>query len=177
MKKLIIIVTSLLLWSPIMNASIFDNQEIKSIDGETMDLNAYKGKTILFVNIATKCGYTPQLKGLETLYQENKDKNFLVVGLPSNDFGGQTPEVGKDVKKFCALNYGVTFPLTEKLVVKGDKKHPFVAKMIQDSGDSSEIGWNFEKFLVDKKGKVVKRFKSSVKPDDKQLVELIQQNT
>lgn len=176
MKKLILIFTSFLIWSPTMNAGVFDNQKINSIDGENMDLSTYKGKTVLFVNIATKCGYTPQLKGLEELYQKNKDKNFVVVGLPSNDFGGQTPEVGKDVKKFCALNYGVTFPLTEKLVVKGDKKHPFVANMIKASGDNSEIGWNFEKFLVDKDGKVLQRFKSSVKPDDKTLVDLIKKN-
>jgi len=176
MKKLILFFISFLLWSPYMNAGIFDNQTIKSIDGENMDLSAYKGKTVLFVNIATKCGYTPQLKGLEELYQNNKNKNFVVIGLPSNDFGGQTPEAGKDVKKFCALNYGVTFPLTEKLVVKGDKKHPFVANMINASGDSSEIGWNFEKFLVDKNGKVVQRFKSSTKPNDTKLVDLIKKN-
>jgi glutathione peroxidase len=148
-------------------------EQINSIGGKPMDLSQYKGKPVLFVNIATKCGYTPQLDGLETLYKEYKDQGFQVVGIPSNDFGGQTPEDNEGVKKFCKLNYGVTFPLTEKAVVKGDGKHPLVANLVEQSSDKKEIGWNFEKFLVDKDGKLVERYGSSVKPEDKGLKDKI----
>jgi glutathione peroxidase len=155
-----------------MSANLLQSTDLKDINGDA--ISQHQGKTVLFVNIATKCGYTPQLKGLEKLYQDFKGKNFVVVGIPANDFGGQTPEKEPEVKKFCELNYGVTFPLTNKLVVKGEAKHPFVANLIKASGDNSEIGWNFEKFLVNKKGEVVGRFKSSVKPEDTNLRAQIQ---
>ncbi len=138
-----------------------------------MDLKQYKGQPVLMVNIATQCGYTPQLDGLEKLYNQYKAKGFVVVGVPSNDFGSQTPESNEGVKKFCLLNYGVSFPLTEKVVVKGDQKHPLIANLISQSSDKKEIGWNFEKFLIDKEGKLVERFSSSVKPEDKELTEKI----
>jgi len=136
---------------------------------EYPQLKDYKGKTVLVVNIATRCGYTPQLESLEKLYGKYKDKNFVVLGVPSNDFGGQTPENDKDVAKFCKLNYGVTFPLAPKTVVKGQDKDPFIKALLEQTSDESEIGWNFEKFLINKDGKLVGRFKSSVKPDDKEL--------
>ncbi len=133
------------------------------------DMSAYKGKTLLIVNIATRCGYTPQLEGLEKLYQSYKDKGLVILGIPSNDFGGQTPEKNEKVKEFCSLKYGVTFPLTNKAVVKGDKKEDLIAWLIKKSGSEQEIGWNFEKFLVDKSGKNVERFQSGVEPDSKDL--------
>ncbi len=152
-----------------MSEAGFYDSKINSISGQSMDLSAYKGKPVLLVNIATQCGYTPQLKSLETLYQKYKDKGLVVIGVPSNDFGGQTPQENKDVKKFCELNYGVTFPLTIKTVVKGKDKHPLITHLISESTDKNEIGWNFEKFLVGKDGKVVGRYSSSVKPEDKVL--------
>lgn len=150
------------------------SHDINSIDGKKMDLSSYKGKSILFVNIATQCGYTGQLKGLESLYQKYKDKGFVILGIPSNDFGGQTPEAEKDVKKFCLLNYGVSFPLTSKTVVKGNEKHPLVSSLLKAGSNSDEIGWNFEKFLLDKNGKLVGRYKSAVKPGDAELIKAIE---
>lgn len=149
------------------------SQKIKTIGGKAMNLEDYKGKPVLLVNIATQCGYTPQLKGLEALHKQYKDKGLVVLGIPSNDFGGQTPENNEGVKKFCLLNYGVSFSLTEKAVVKGDKKHPLIASLIEQDGKNTEIAWNFEKFLVDKNGKLVGRYGSSVKPNDKELTDKI----
>ncbi len=154
-------------------ASSLHGKKFKSIGGKTMDLADYKGKPVLLVNIATQCGYTPQLEGLENLYKQYKEKGFVVLGIPSNDFGGQTPESEEGVKKFCKLNYGVSFPLTAKTVVKGSDKHPLIASLIEQSSDKAEIAWNFEKFLVDKSGRLVARFPSAVKPDDEKLKEKI----
>lgn len=159
------------------NASPAKTQKIPSIKiiggKKTMDLSQYKGKPVLISNIATKCGYTPQLEGLESVYKKYKDKGLVVIGIPSNDFGGQTPEDEEGVKKFCKLNYGVSFPLTAKTVVKGEKKHPLITHLLSQSDNKDEIAWNFEKFLLDKDGKVVSRFKSSVKPDSKEITEKI----
>lgn len=148
-------------------------QHIKTIGRKSMDLNTYKGHPLLIVNIATQCGYTPQLEGLEKLYKEYKDKGLVVLGVPSNDFGSQTPEDNEGVKKFCKLNYGVTFPLTEKVVVKGEKKHPLISELLKQSKDHKEIAWNFEKFLVDKQGQLVERYASDVKPNDPALKDKI----
>ena len=128
-------------------------------------LAPYKGKNVLVVNIATRCGYTPQLEGLEKLHQSYKDKNFVVVGVPSNDFGKQTPEEDREVVNFCKLNYGVSFPLTGKTVVKGPNKHPLFKKLTP----SEEIAWNFEKFLINQRGELVGRFNSSVEPTSEQV--------
>lgn len=157
-------------------ANTMYNEKITIIDGAKKEttLNEYKGKSLLIVNIATQCGYTKQLDGLEKLYAKYKDKGLVVLGIPSNDFGGQTPESDEDVKKFCKLRYGVTFPLTTKQIVKGDKKHPLVADLITADGKSAEIAWNFEKFLIDKNGKFVARFKSSVEPMSDELVKNIE---
>lgn len=139
-----------------------------------MDLSQYKGKVVLLVNIATRCGYTGQLEGLEKLYQKFKDKGLVVLGVPSNDFGSQTPENNEEVKKFCQLNYGVSFPLTPKAVVKGPKKEPLFKTLVKSEKGEKEIEWNFEKFLIDRGGKLVKRFSSNVAPQDTQLVSAIE---
>jgi glutathione peroxidase len=173
-STLLVSILTLLLWSPNMSAHPLDNQTIKNIGGQALDLTQYKNKNILIVNIATQCGYTPQLKGLESLYQKYKEKNLVVIGIPSNDFGGQTPEAAQEVKKFCELNYGVTFPLSEKVTVKGEAKHPLIAALIEASGNNDDIAWNFEKFLVQAKDGQVLRFKSSVKPDDQSLISAIE---
>lgn len=146
-------------------ADLYD-YKLKSTSGESINLDSYKNKAVLIVNIATRCGYTGQLDGLEKIYQDYKDKGLTIIGIPSNDFGGQTPEKNADVAKFCKLNYGVTFPLSEKTVVKGSGKSPLY-KYLTGLTDNSEIGWNFTKFLFDKNGKLVKRYPSSVAPEDK----------
>lgn len=161
-----LLVVSFNLW-----ANSFHEMSLKSAKGEKLSFKEFKGKPILLVNIATKCGYTPQLDDLEKLSKKYEGK-LTVVGLPSNDFGGQTPEENKKVAEFCRLNYGVSFPLTEKIKVKGSEKHPVYKYLV---GEGKEVGWNFEKFLVDQQGKVVKRFPSGTKPLGEDLTGAIDQ--
>lgn len=137
-------------------------------------LSAYKGKPILIVNIATQCGYTKQLEALEQVYEKYRSQGLVVLGIPSNDFGGQTPENDIEVEKFCKLRYGVTFPLTTKQTVKGDGKTALIKELIAADGKNEEIAWNFEKFLLDRNGKLVGRYKSSVEPDDGQITKTIE---
>ncbi len=169
MKLLLTLLTAFLMTS-VLAADLYD-LKMKKTDGETLSFSELKGKTVLFVNVATRCGYTGQLDDLEKLYQKYKGKDFLIVGIPSNDFGGQTPEGNKEVAKFCRLKYGVSFPLTAKTPVKGDGKPELIKLLLQGQED---IGWNFEKFLVDKNGKVVQRFKSHVEPMASELTKKIE---
>lgn len=144
--------------------------DIEFIGGDKKSYKKFSSGPTLFVNIATRCGYTGQLTDLEALYQKYKAKGLKVVGIPSNDFGGQTPEENADVKKFCRLKYGATFPIMKKAKVTGDSKHALVKKLI---GSGDEIAWNFEKFLVND-NKVVARFKSGVKPKSRELTQSIE---
>jgi glutathione peroxidase len=141
--------------------------EADGIDGKKIQLSQYAGKVALIVNTASRCGYTPQYKGLEALYEKYKTKGFVVLGFPSNDFGKQEPASNSEIKKFCELNYQVTFPMFAKHEVTGTQKQP-VYKYLTTEVEKSltgEIEWNFEKFIVDKKGTVVARFKSAITPD------------
>jgi glutathione peroxidase-family protein len=167
MKLLLILLLSLSAF-----ASDLYNYSVEKADGK-IDLKEFKDKSVLVVNIATRCGYTGQLDGLEKLYKKYKEKGFTVIGVPSNDFGGQTPEGNKEVVKFCRLKYGASFPISAKQVVTGDKKHPLY-KYLTGLTENEEIGWNFTKFLFDKKGKLVKRFSSSVSPSDETLIKAIE---
>jgi len=150
-------------------ASDIYQYDLISAKKKEIKLSGYKGKAVLIVNIATKCGYTAQLEGLEEIYQKYKNQGLTVIGVPSNDFGGQTPESNEEVVKFCKLNYGVTFPLTQKTIVKGDKKSALY-KYLTGLTDNTEISWNFTKFLFDKKGKLVNRYSSVVAPNDKGFI-------
>lgn len=152
----------------------FYQQTLTTIEGQKTTLEQYKGKPLLIVNIATHCGYTPQLTGLERLYQKYKSKGLVVIGVPSNEFGGQTPENEKEVKSFCQLHHGVTFPLTSKTTVLGDKKSPLIEWLLKNALEHQEIAWNFEKFLINKNGQIEGRFKSSVKPEDTQFITAIE---
>lgn len=167
--KTLLVISLTVMFSAFAFASDFYSQEVQMNNGKKVKLDQYKGKSVLVVNIATQCGYTGQLKGLEKIYKEFKGKDFVVLGVPSNEFGGQTPESDAGVKKFCELNYGVTFPLTKKMLVKGDDKSSLY-KYLVGSTDNKEIGWNFTKFLIDKKGKLVKRYNSGVSPDSDELL-------
>jgi glutathione peroxidase len=140
---------------------------IKDIDGKDTTLKAYAGKVLLVVNVASECGYTPQYAGLEGLYQKMKGKGLVVLGFPCNDFGGQEPGVESVIKAFCTENYKVTFPMFSKVAIKGDAKHPLYAAL--QSAVGGEVGWNFEKFLIGKDGKVLQRFTSDVEPDSPEL--------
>lgn len=143
--------------------------QIKTIDGEEKDLSEYKGKTLLIVNVASKCGFTKQYAGLEKLYEKYKDKGFVVLGFPCNQFAGQEPGDDAEIKSFCSLNYNVTFPLFSKIKVNGADAHPLY-KYLKEKHKGilglAAIKWNFTKFLIDKSGNVIKRYASQDKPED-----------
>jgi glutathione peroxidase len=141
---------------------------LPSIDGAPAPLSAYKGKVALIVNVASQCGYTPQYSGLEKLYEKYKDKGFVVLGFPANNFGAQEPGTNQEIKTFCTRNYNVTFPMYSKISVKGSDKAPLYKFLTDSSG--GEVKWNFTKFLVDENGKVISRFESGVEPDSSELV-------
>lgn len=145
---------------------------VNNIDGQPVDLSQYQGKVCLVVNVASQCGYTPQYKGLEALYQKYKDQGFVVLGFPSNDFGAQEPGTEAEIKEFSASRYGVTFDLFSKVAVKGADKVPVYQCLT--SATNSEVQWNFNKYLVDKRGNVVKYYPSSVAPDNADLLKDIE---
>ena len=164
MKKLIFIFTVLLTPLIAVSDDAFYQLSAKTIRGKKLNFSTFKGKNVLFVNIASRCGYTPQLESLQQLHEKYQNKNLVIVGVPSNEFGGQTPEEDGEMAKFCKLNYGVNFQLLSKTKVKGDSKHPVFKHLIENSKSKSEISWNFEKFLVNAKGDVVARFRSGDSP-------------
>jgi len=147
----------------------------KNIQGEEIPFTDYKGKTLLFVNVASKCGYTPQYDGLEKLYKDYKDKGLVVIGFPANDFGSQEPGTNEEIAKFCKMNYGVSFPMMAKTTVLGRDKHPVFQFLTENAPEKGEIQWNFEKFLVDKSGKIQARFKSGTKPESTELKKKIEE--
>lgn len=144
--------------------SIYDI-DVETIDGETVSLSQYKGKTLLIVNVASKCGFTGQYAGLEELYQKHKDDDFVILGFPCNQFGGQEPGTEEEIAQFCQLNYGVTFPMHAKIDVKGDNQHPLYTFLAgKESPFSGSVKWNFSKFLVGPDGTIIERFGSMTKP-------------
>lgn len=149
------------------------NYEIENIAGKKVSLCEYKGKTILAVNTASKCGFTRQYKGLEELYQKYKDKGFVVLGFPSNDFGGQEPGTNDDVKNFCERNYGVSFPLFAKSSVKKEKNNPFFKKLTEAA--EKEPKWNFNKYLISPDGQTVTHFGSMTSPTSKKITRAIEE--
>ena len=158
----------------VSSKSIYDFK-IKSLDGGIIDFSKYKGKKILIVNTASKCGFTPQYKALQALYLAHKDK-LVIVGFPSDNFGGQEYQNDNDIKSFCEKNFGVTFPLTTRVDVKGDNITP-VFKFLTSKGENgvldATISWNFNKFLLDENGKLVKYFDSRVTPDSPEITSLL----
>ena len=148
---------------------------ITRIDGEEINLNTFKGKKILFVNVASKCGYTPQYEGLQKLYEQNKEK-LVIIGLPCNQFMHQEPGTNKEIKSFCTKNYGVTFPITEKVNVKGDEIHPLYSWLTRkelNGVEESKVKWNFQKYLIDEEGKLVQVFGSKVEPLSPEIIDAI----
>ncbi len=141
---------------------------LNSIDGRPAPLAAYQGKVILIVNVASRCGFTPQYAGLEALYEKYKDRGFAILGFPANNFGGQEPGTNEEIKTFCSTKYNVTFPMYSKISVKGDDQAPlyrFLTDKEANPATGGEIQWNFTKFLVDKSGEVVARFEPKVTPE------------
>jgi len=148
---------------------------VKDINLNEVKLSEYKDKVLLIVNVASKCGFTSQYEGLQKIYELYKDRDFEILGFPCNDFGGQEPGTNQDIKNFCSLNYGITFPIFDKVHVKGEEKAPLFDLLTNNSvTGKSPIKWNFEKFIIDKEGNVVKRFRSITKPDSKKITSLIE---
>ena len=150
---------------------------MKNIDGQDVKLDAYKGKVVMIVNTASKCGLTPQYEGLQALYDKYKDRGFVVLGFPANNFMGQEPGTEKEIKEFCTLKYNVTFPMFSKISVKGTDQHPFYTFLTNkqsNPGFDGDITWNFEKFVADKNGKIVARFSPKTKPDDAAIAKAIE---
>jgi glutathione peroxidase len=146
---------------------------LKTLTGKDFDLANYRNHVFLIVNTASKCGYTKQFDGLEGLYKKYRDQGFVVLGIPSNDFKQEDLE-GEDIEKFCRLNYGVSFPMMAKTHVNGDQRHALYKYLLQDAkAPNQDIGWNFEKILVDRNGKVVARYPSATTPEDKELLKAL----
>lgn len=144
---------------------------MKRIDGQEQDLGDYQGQVLLLVNVASKCGLTPQYEGLEKLYEDRKDEGFAVLGFPANEFAGQEPGSDEQIADFCRSSYGVKFPMFSKIVVKGEGIHPLYRYLTSLPAPlGGEIQWNFQKFLVDRKGEVVARFDPRTAPDDPALL-------
>ena len=178
-----------------MNAAL-EQIQVHTVDGAASSLGSYAGKVRLIVNVASKCGLTPQYEALETVYRQYKDKGFEVLAFPANQFGGQEPGTEAEIKAFCESKYNVSFPLFSKIVVKGDGIHPLYAALIEEKptrtslpgsdfiaklekygvklGAPKEVTWNFEKFLVDRKGHVIERFAPDVPPSDPLVVSAIE---
>mgnify|MGYP003340577719 FL=1 len=145
----------------------FHDFSVKTLEGTTFNFSSLKGKKVLIVNTASECGYTPQYEKLESLYKKYKNRNFIIVGFPSNDFGSQEPGTNAEIRQFCTKNYGVTFPMMEKICVKGKEMHEIYNWLTQKSENGvldSEVRWNFQKYLVDEKGNLVATYPSGESP-------------
>lgn len=152
-------------------ASVYDFT-LDSIDGKPTPLSSFKGKVVMLVNVASRCGYTPQYSGLESLYEQNKAQGFVIIGIPANNFMSQEPGTNAEIKSFCKAKYDVKFPMMAKVSVKGDDKTPlyqFLTSKQQNPKTGGEIQWNFTKFLVDRNGNIIARFEPAVTPDDPAL--------
>jgi glutathione peroxidase len=157
--------------------SIYDFK-VADIDGNDVNLADYKDKVLLIVNVASKCGFTPQYKGLENIYRQYKDRGFEVLAFPSNDFMGQEPGTNEQIKSFCQLNYNVSFPLFSKISVKGKDIHPlykFLTEKGTDPKFAGGITWNFNKFLIDRKGNIIDRFDSKTEPQNPEVIKAIEE--
>ena len=148
---------------------------MKTIDGKDKPLSEYKGKVLLIVNVASKCGHTPQYKGLESIYEKYKDRGFMILGFPANNFLRQEPGTNDEIKEFCTLNYGVTFDLFSKISVKGSDQDPLYQYLTEESPVPGAVTWNFQKYLVDRKGNVVEKFVPGTEPEEKEVINKIEQ--
>jgi glutathione peroxidase len=173
MKLIPLILASIM--STLSAATVYDH-ELLDIDGEKTSLHAHKGKVLLLVNVASKCGFTRQYKGLEELHQSYKDKGLVVCGFPCNQFGGQEPGSESEIKEFCSTKFGVTFPMFSKIDVNGERRHPLYESIIGENGPlKGSVKWNFTKILIGKDGKPIDRFGSMTSPTSKKLIKAIEE--
>jgi glutathione peroxidase len=176
MKKILVLLA--LVGTSLMAAekTVYDFT-LNTIDGQPAPLSAYKGKVVLLVNVASKCGFTPQYTALESIYEKYKDRGFVIVGIPANNFGAQEPGTNQEIKTFCSSKYHVTFPMMAKVSVKGSDITPLYQYLTDKNAHpqtGGEIGWNFTKFLVGPDGKVIARFDSKVTPDSPEVTSAIE---
>lgn len=165
-----------------MSAALFGASSVyeftmNSIEGQPLPLAKFEGKVMLIVNVASKCGFTPQYEGLEAVYEKYKEQGFVIVGFPANDFMAQEPGTNEEIKTFCSRKYNVKFPIYSKISVKGEDKAPlyqFLTDTTANPKTGGEIKWNFTKFLIDRDGKVIARFESPVKPDSPEVISAIE---
>jgi len=178
-KKIIIYI--LIIMFSFLNKTMSDNSKtffdfkINSINGEELDLSKFYGKTILLVNVASKCGFTKQYDDLQKLYEDFQDKGLVVIGVPTNQFGGQEPGTESDIKNFCETNFNITFPMTSKYEVKGDNAHPIYIWAKDTYGKSTIPKWNFHKILINKNGKIEDTFASFTGPISKKIINKLNQ--
>jgi len=176
MKKVFLLLTLLGMGVMAAEKTIYDFT-LNSIDGQPTPLSTFKGKVVLLVNVASRCGFTPQYTGLESIYEKYKDRGFVIVGIPANNFGGQEPGTNQEIKTFCTAKYNVTFPMMAKVSVKGSDITPlyqFLTDKTLHPDTGGEIGWNFTKFLVGPDGKVIARFDSKVEPNSPEVTGAIE---
>ena len=150
--------------------------ELNSIDGEKVSLEAFQGDVLLIVNTASECGYTRQYAGLQEIFDKYEEQGFKILGFPANNFGGQEPGSDEEIAVFCEVNFGVTFPLFSRISVKGEDQHPLFEMLtsVENPDFTGDIGWNFEKFLIDREGNLVRRFKSNVEPESEEMASAIE---
>ena len=168
-KNYLLILTSVIMFSFFEKVDakyekLFFDLSIKNIDNKVLNLIDFKGKTVLLVNVASKCGFTKQYTGLQTLYEKYKEKDFVVLGVPSNQFGGQEPGSNDEIKDFCETNFNITFPITNKVDVKGNDAHAIYKWAKENHGNSTIPKWNFHKILINKEGKIESTFNSFITP-------------
>ena len=175
MKSISLIAAVFLMQTLALSAGSLQNIPVKDIDGKETSLKAYQGKVILIVNVASRCGLTPQYKALEATYEKYKDKGFVILAFPCNQFNGQEPGTNEEIKEFCSTKYSVTFPLFDKIDVNGPNRHAlYVALAGPESPYPGDIKWNFGKFLVSRDGKILKRFEPRTVPDAPEVTAAIE---
>ena len=179
MKKIFILMIVLVLAAlfPLAAQKNFHSFKVETLEGEPFDLSSLKGKKVLVVNTASKCGLTPQYEGLQALYEKYGGDDFTIIGFPANNFMNQEPGTHEEIREFCSENYGVSFPMMEKISVKGDDMHPVYQWLTQESENGlmdSKISWNFQKYLIDEEGNLVKMFSPRTKPGDEEIIAWIE---
>jgi glutathione peroxidase len=176
MKKFAVFFSFIILSSVAFSQKSFYDFKVEDIDGNEFDLSSLKGKKVMVVNTASKCGNTPQYETLEGLYKEYENQNFVIVGFPANNFGSQEPGTNSEIAEFCTKNYGVTFPMMSKISVKGEDIAPFYKWLTSKSLNGvkdSEVTWNFQKYLIDEKGNLVDVIAPKTKPNDEKILSWI----
>ena len=175
--RLVLLIFMISLFGNKLNAN-YDNLAydfaFKDLDGTNLNLSEYKNKVIVVVNVASQCGFTSQYEDMQKIWEKYQEKGVVLIGVPSNDFGNQEPGSNKEIKNFCEAKFGITFPITEKVTVKGDKAHPFFLWAKESHGSSAVPKWNFHKIIIDKNGKVADTFSSITNPSSKKFIKVLE---